>query len=97
MGRHVDLRCAEDVTLTDECHHQLACLADGSKLAKSAHAVPLDAAAATRWLWRGLHLLRQQPPADLQSASVLRVWEWALQNWRPEALQGAHELLLSEA
>jgi hypothetical protein len=36
MGRHVDLQGAEDVTLTDECHHQLACLADGGKLAQFA-------------------------------------------------------------
>jgi glutamyl-Q tRNA(Asp) synthetase len=78
-------------------HLPLVVNADGSKLAKSGHALPLDGAAAGRWLWSALLLLRQQPPPHLQTAAVSRIWEWALEHWQIETLRGLHELSLAEA
>lgn len=76
-------------------HLPLLLEADDRKLAKSRHAVPLDADRASPALWEALALLRQQPPAELAGALVHEIWAWALPNWRPERLTGCRELRLA--
>lgn len=63
-------------------HVPLVTDADGGKLSKSTHAVPLDAKQAGTWLFRALELLRQQPPPELQNLPVAEIWPWAISNWR---------------
>lgn len=63
-------------------HVPLVTDAQGGKLSKSAHAVPLDPGQAGAWLFRALELLRQQPPAELQSHPVAGIWQWAKSNWQ---------------
>ncbi|MBF8292140.1 MAG: Glutamyl-Q tRNA(Asp) synthetase [Steroidobacteraceae bacterium] len=75
-------------------HLPLLLEADGRKLAKSRHAVPLDADRAAPALWEVLAWLRQEPPAGLAGAPVREIWAWALPNWRPERLVGCRELRL---
>jgi glutamyl-Q tRNA(Asp) synthetase len=75
-------------------HLPLLLEADGRKLAKSRHAVPLDAGRAAPALWEALVWLRQEPPAELAGAPVREIWAWALPNWRPERLGGCRELRL---
>ena len=75
-------------------HLPLLLEADGRKLAKSRHAVPLDADRAAPALWEALAWLRQKPPAELAGAPVREIWAWALPNWRPERLGGCRELRL---
>lgn len=75
-------------------HLPLLLEADGRKLAKSRHAVPLDAGRAAPALWDALVWLRQEPPAELAGASVREIWAWAQPNWRPERLAGCRELRL---
>lgn len=68
--------------------------ADGRKLAKSRHAVPLDPRAAAPLLCEALVWLRQAPPAALARATVREIWAWAIPNWRPERVAGCRELRL---
>lgn len=75
-------------------HLPLLLEADGRKLAKSRHAVPLDPGRAAATLYDALALLRQGPPAGLAAAPIPEIWDWALSNWRPEQLKGWRELRL---
>ncbi len=78
-------------------HLPLLVEADGQKLAKSRHAVPLEPQLASRQLWNVLEWLGQAPPASLARASVAEIWAWALPNWRPERLVGVRERRLEAA
>lgn len=78
-------------------HLPLLTEADGRKLAKSEHAVPLDPARAAPSLWQALAWLGQGPPVELQRATVREIWSWAIPSWRPERLAGCRELRLKVA
>ena len=73
-------------------HLPLLLEADGHKLAKSRHSVPVDARRAGPALWEVLKWLRQEPPPELAGAAVGAIWAWALPRWRPEKLAGCREL-----
>lgn len=64
---------------------------DGQKLAKSRHAVPLEAGSASRQLRDVLCWLGQEPPGVLTGAPVAEIWEWATANWQPGRLVGRRE------
>ena len=64
----------------------------GEKLAKSKRSVPLDPASAGRQLYQALRLLRQDPPAALESEPAPVILEWACANWRPDRLRGVREI-----
>ncbi len=55
---------------------------DGSKLAKSRHAVPLGEAAPLRQLLTVFMWLGLTPPACLNDASLAEAFEWAIAQWR---------------
>jgi glutamyl-Q tRNA(Asp) synthetase len=63
-------------------HIPLLAEADGSKLAKSRHSLPLDPGHAPELLWQALALLGQRPPAELRQSPVVQIWRWALTNWK---------------
>jgi len=70
---------------------------DGRKLAKSRHALPLDADAAPQQLWQALSWLEQSPPAELARTSVRELWAWAIPNWNPARIAGLRERRLPPA
>jgi glutamyl-Q tRNA(Asp) synthetase len=76
-------------------HIPLLVEADGSKLAKSRHSLPLEPARAPFLLHRALDLLGQQPPVELAVASVAEAWTWAVSHWQPAALRGLAQLALT--
>jgi glutamyl-Q tRNA(Asp) synthetase len=92
--RQILLQRALGYRTPEYAHLPLLLEADGRKLAKSRHAVPLDADCAAPALWKVLAWLRQEPPAELAGAPVNEIWAWALPNWRPERLAGFRELRL---
>jgi glutamyl-Q tRNA(Asp) synthetase len=92
--RQILLQRALGYRTPEYAHLPLLLETDGHKLAKSRHAVPLDADRAAPTLWEALAWLRQKPPAELAGAPVREVWAWALPNWRPEPLVGCRELRL---
>jgi glutamyl-Q tRNA(Asp) synthetase len=78
-------------------HLPLVCERDGTKLSKSKHALAAAGAReagnkAPQLLWRVLRLLRQQPPQELADATHAELWEWAIANWRINALRGVATL-----
>jgi glutamyl-Q tRNA(Asp) synthetase len=62
-------------------HLPVAVNALGEKLSKQTLAPPLDAARPRPALVQALAFLGQQPPADLQAASVQEIWAWAVAHW----------------
>ena len=77
-------------------HLPLVTAPDGSKLSKTASAVPLDPASAGEWLHRALLILRQTPPTSLHAAKPREIWQWAESTWNLNALRShptAHETL----
>ena len=72
----------------DYLHIPVAAHADGQKLSKltGAKAVPLGR--PERILVQVLAALGQQPPEDLDDASLQEIWSWGMQHWNIEALAG---------
>ena len=70
---------------------------DGRKLAKSRRALPLDSHAAPQQLWKVLSWLEQQPPPELERATVREIWAWAIPNWKPARIAGLRERRLPPA
>lgn len=93
--RQILLQQALGYRTPEYAHLPLLLEADGRKLAKSRHAVPLDPGRAPESLHEALALLRQEPPAELAAAPIKEIWDWALPNWRPERLNGCRELRLA--
>ena len=62
-------------------HLPLLVEADGRKLAKSSHSVPVAAADAGRQLHAILTGLGQEPPAELSRGQPTEVMKWAIGNW----------------
>ena len=92
--RQILLQQALGYRTLEYAHLPLLLEADGRKLAKSRHAVPLDPGQAAASLHEALALLRQEPPAELAAAPIGEIWDWALPNWRPERLRGCRVLRL---
>jgi glutamyl-Q tRNA(Asp) synthetase len=76
-------------------HIPLLTEADGGKLSKSRHSLPLAPARAPELLTQALGLLGQHPPEELAHASVAQCWDWALAHWNPAALRGRRQLALA--
>jgi len=73
-------------------HLPLVLEPDGRKLAKSRRSVAIDPLIVGRQLCQALTLLRQDPPAELESESANAIVGWACQNWRPDRLRGVREI-----
>jgi glutamyl-Q tRNA(Asp) synthetase len=85
--RQILLQRALGLPMPGYCHLPVVTEPDGSKLAKRARSVPLDASRAPQQLHEVLRLLQQSPPEELRSASVTNLWSWAIENWDPERLR----------
>src|SRR6516165_3206989 len=68
-------------------HLPLVTEPEGGKLAKSKRSVPIDPASAGRQLYHALRLLRQDPPAALESEPAPVILEWACGSWEPGRLR----------
>jgi glutamyl-Q tRNA(Asp) synthetase len=62
--------------------------ANGIKLSKSTGAAAINPDRPVSDLHRALRFLRQAPPAELASATVGEVWQWAINHWRVQPLYG---------
>ncbi|SDT86974.1 tRNA glutamyl-Q(34) synthetase GluQRS [Halopseudomonas salegens] len=70
-------------------HIPLLLQADGDKLSKRLGATPIAADQAPATLFRALHTLAQQPPAELARAPISELLDWAIANWQPQHLPAA--------
>lgn len=67
-------------------HLPVVCNAAGGKLSKQTLAPALDLASASPQLCAALAFLGQAVPEELTRTSVREVWQWAMENWRFEAI-----------
>lgn len=68
-------------------HHPLILDEHSSiKLSKASHAPAITAEAAVTNLIKVLTFLNQQPPAELTSASLTELWQWAIRHWSIEKI-----------
>lgn len=65
--------------------------ANGIKLSKSAGAAAIDIDRPGEELWRALEFLQQAPPAHLRRAGLATLWEWAIQHWQLQRLNGQRQ------
>ena len=73
-------------------HLPLVTNANGSKLSKSAHTIPVVPENAGDLLYKALILLKQNPPPVLAGAGVAELWSWARQHWQLNLLRGVGQL-----
>jgi len=76
-------------------HMPLVTEPNGSKLAKRRRSVPLDPTQAPALLHTALTLLGQSPPAELRSASLATLRDWARRHWTLAPLRNVTEVPLS--
>ncbi len=79
-------------TTPNYCHIPVAVNTDGQKLSKNTGApgLSLDNIAAT--LCAAFRALRQNPPPDLDGASVSDIWQWAVAHWDIGVLERQKQL-----
>jgi len=68
--------------------------ADGAKLAKSRHSLPIDLRQPSATLGQALELLRHPPPPGHADWPVARLWDWAVEHWQPARIAGLREIRL---
>jgi glutamyl-Q tRNA(Asp) synthetase len=73
-------------------HVPLVTEPDGKKLAKSRRSVVLEAGRAGSQACEALRLLRQDPPAELETEAPASIVRWACAHWRPERLHAVREV-----
>jgi glutamyl-Q tRNA(Asp) synthetase len=75
-------------------HVPLVVEPDGSKLSKSRQSLPVSGLAPVATLLQSLRMLRQQPPAHLESAAPAAVLDWAIRHWDITRLAGLRTVAL---
>ena len=69
---------------------------DGDKLSKLTGAPGLPFDGTGEVLVGALEALQQQPPEDLHNSRLPDIWQWALENWKIEPMQGLASVLTEE-
>jgi glutamyl-Q tRNA(Asp) synthetase len=67
-------------------HIPIARNAAGEKLSKQTLANSIDVKKANLQIWQALKFLGQQPPTELQFASLQELWHWAITQWQIDAI-----------
>ncbi len=62
----------------------------GYKLSKQTQATAVDLTSPHRVIYKLLGLLKQNPPMELQQASVVELLSWAIEHWHPDLLKDTH-------
>lgn len=68
----------------------------GQKLSKQSFAQAVNSENPVKTLFYLLTLLKQQPPFELQRASISELLKWAIENWQPQQLKNSHTLAIIE-
>jgi len=95
--RQMLLQRALDFATPKYAHLPVATGANGIKLSKSTGAAALDAGRPHEELWRALRFLRQAPPDELRRSALPTLWDWAIENWRPQAVYGLRHATIDPA
>lgn len=63
-------------------HVPIACNANGEKLSKQTLAEPISMRLPEHQLFEALRFLGQNPPIDMQNATLADMWRWAISHWQ---------------
>ena len=86
--RQIAVQGALGLPSPEYAHVPVVTDANGIKLSKSTGAAAINPDRPVSDLHRALRFLRQAPPAELASATVGEVWQWAINHWRVQPLYG---------
>jgi glutamyl-Q tRNA(Asp) synthetase len=89
--RQMFLQCLLRLPTPMYAHLPVATDMNGIKLSKSAGAAAIDIDRPASELWRALEFLQQAPPAHLRRAGLATLWEWAIQHWQLQRLNGQRQ------
>ena len=76
----------------DYIHIPVVTHPDGDKLSKLTGAPGIPLKAVRPVLVAALQALQQEPPAELVELRLPDIWQWAVQNWKLEPLQGVTDI-----
>jgi glutamyl-Q tRNA(Asp) synthetase len=93
--RHIWLQRALGFATPGYMHVPVAINSEGQKLSKLTGAAAVDPGNPGPTLHAVLAALLQDPPAELAGESPAVLWNWALQNWRPDKIKGVMEIAAS--
>jgi len=80
--RHIHLQQLLGFPIPAYIHIPVMINSDGQKLSKLTGAAGIQPSDAVPTLIAALEALSQDPPAELKTAQLARVWEWAIENWQ---------------
>ena len=78
-------------------HLPVAVNGQGEKLSKQTRAPAVDLSDPAATLDRVLRLLGHAPPAELASAGIAGLWQWAVKNWQRERLPRARTIAVTKS
>ncbi|MGB4497833.1 MAG: tRNA glutamyl-Q(34) synthetase GluQRS [Methylococcaceae bacterium] len=77
-----------NLPMPNYCHIPVLADSDGKKLSKTTFAAAVNLSKPNQVLFKLLTLLKQNPPVELEQASVAEILMWAIENWHLENLKG---------
>lgn len=85
-ARQIFLQQILSLTTPDYVHLPVAVNSAGEKLSKQTFAPAIDKANPVPLLWQALKFLGQSPMTELKDSDLKSFWNWAIQNWRLDAV-----------
>jgi len=85
--KQVYLQQILELATPDYMHVPVLVDEQGYKLSKQTRATAVDLSAPHTVIFELLTLLKQNPPTELQQASVSELLAWAIDNWHPARLK----------
>lgn len=90
--RQIHLMQALGLDVPRYAHLPVVLNSEGQKLSKQTGAEGLNETRPGPQLHTALRTLAQNPPADLATAPIPEIWQWARSHWDPRPLQGQSSL-----
>ena len=86
--RQIYLQQLLDLPTPAYMHLPVAVNAQGEKLSKQTLAQPVKRHDAVATIYAALTFLLQQPPEEFRRSDLVTLWNWAITNWKPDAMLG---------
>jgi glutamyl-Q tRNA(Asp) synthetase len=80
--RQIYLQQCLNFSTPSYAHIPIAVNNAGEKLSKQTLAQPISMRSAGHQLFDAFQFLGQHPPAEMQNATLVEMWRWAIANWR---------------
>jgi glutamyl-Q tRNA(Asp) synthetase len=94
--RQIYLQQALDYPLPSYAHVPVAANSQGEKLSKQTLAQAINTEKPALELWGALDFLGQEPPAALQQADQITLWDWAKTHWSLAKVPKQRSLMVND-